>query len=84
MEILKERITNIVKTRTYSVQFIKNVFAINPSDGSTVWEGPGGEVPLLFVTQHLLVHAKDEHAGLINNLRMGKLRKIRIPKLTKD
>ena len=64
----------------------KTVFAINPSDGSTVWEGPGGgsSTPVCN-SKNLLVHAKDEHAGLIAyQFKDGKIEENwRIPKLTR-
>ena len=64
----------------------KTIFAINPSDGSTVWERSGGGLLTVCNSKHLLVHAKDEHAGLIAyQFKDGKIKeKWRIPKLTKD
>ena len=64
----------------------KTISAVNPADGSLIWEGPGGgsSTPTCTST-HLLVHAKDELAGLIAyQYREGKIEEAwRMPKLTR-
>ena len=64
----------------------KLVVAVDPKDGNAVWEGPGGgsSTPTTSGT-HLLVHAKDEDAGLIAyHWKDDKIEEAwRIPKLTR-
>lgn len=64
----------------------KTISAVNPADGTLVWEGPGGGSSTPTCTEtHFLVHAKDEHAGLIAyELKKGRIEEAwRMPKLTR-
>jgi outer membrane protein assembly factor BamB len=64
----------------------KNIVAVNPTDGSTKWEGPGGgsSTPVC-EKEIMLVHGKKEEVGLIAyQYKEEKISELwRIPKLTR-
>jgi hypothetical protein len=62
------------------------VVAVNPADGITRWEGPGGGSSTPVCNQSIaLIHAKDEKVGLIAyQYRKGEIEELwRVPKLTR-
>lgn len=64
----------------------KSVVAVNPTDGSTRWEGPGGGSSTPVCNKNIaLVHGKDETVGLIAyQLKKGEIEELwRVPKLTR-
>ena len=64
----------------------KSVVAVNPADGITRWEGPGGGSSTPVCNQSIaLVHGKDEKVGLIAyQYRKGEIEELwRVPKLTR-
>lgn len=64
----------------------KNTIAVNPKDGTTYWEGPGGGSSTPVCNQEImLVHGKKEEVGLIAyQFAEGKISELwRIPKLTR-